>query len=149
MASPLRKALESKAGLKRIHLRLPYIFLPPRFEKISNNRDLILLFKDDFTLHVRWSGALEITHHQISRSAAFSLILYVKETMSRYRTELAVVERFLDAYAENDLQEYRGREPTEWDKRKRLVELEKENEETLDDLLRFIEEQQMGESSGR
>ncbi len=142
MTSHLRKVLENRAGLEKIYIRLPYVFLPPRFEKISRNRDLILLFDDNFTLHVRWSGELEFIHHPLTRKAAFRLVRDVQQRMTRFRRDLDITHRFLNSYAEDVGEGLRSRELTRWDKREKPVELrtEKEEGESLSDLLRFIGE---------
>ncbi len=147
MASRLRRVLENRSGIERIYLRLPYIFLPPRFEKISLNRDLVLLLKDDYTLHVRWSGELEINPHPLTVNAALRLIEDVLNNMTSYRKDLSIASRFLEQHAEGIGDGTRDRELSDWDKRERVVERQEDTplEESLDDLLRYIEEQNLGE----
>jgi hypothetical protein len=93
--SKLRELLETRSGEDQIDFRLPNIFLPPRYQKISKGKDLLLRLDHDFTLHVRWSGLVLTQHHALTIQEAKRLIREVRINRERFSRDLLVFETFI------------------------------------------------------
>jgi hypothetical protein len=114
--SRLRALLEQRATVEDLQFIIPHPFLPPRFRKISQDRNMILLVDADLTIHVRWEGTRLAEHHPLTREAAQHLVREVLRNMKAYRRELEVYSRFLGSWAEQPLGDKRyelPRWPTE------------------------------------
>ena len=118
MSSPLRKLLEREAGWEEFRMIIPYPFLPPRFQKLASNRNMILLLDQDLTLNVRWEGARMHEHHPLTPRAASRLIRDVLEHMSKYRRELGIFSRFVERYGALPFDDQRCLDPIRTKQRK-------------------------------
>lgn len=98
--SPLRRILERGAGGEEFHYVIPHPFLPPRYQGISNNRNMILLMDRDLTLHIRWEGSRMHEHRPLTPKGTMKLLREVSKNMSEYRKELQILSRFIDSYGE-------------------------------------------------
>lgn len=101
--SGLRKILEAKVCDENISVTIPNIFLPPRFRKISNGRDMILFMDRDVTLHVRWEGVTMPAHQPLTKRATNRLIQDVLRTMAKYRSDLYIYSRFMERWADDPM----------------------------------------------
>ncbi len=117
MISPLRKLLEEEAGWEEFRMTIPHPFLPPRFQKLSKNRNMVLLLDRDMTLHVRWEGSRLHEHHPLTPGAARGLIREVSSRMTKYRREVQVFSRFIGQKAEEPFEDNRSPDPLRWKER--------------------------------
>lgn len=99
--SRLRQLLEDKLLEENIFVTIPTIFLPPRFRKISGNRNMVLFMDIDATLHVRWEGTDLLEHRPLTKRACTRLIHEVLQNMNKYRRDLAIYTRFLETWADD------------------------------------------------
>lgn len=102
--SRLRQLLEEA---ERVGFTIPNVFLPPRFRKLAEGRDLILLFDEDFTLHVRWVGERRSQHMPLTRGQALRLMSEALRYMVRYEENLQEFKLFVDEFAEEPLDKER------------------------------------------
>lgn len=128
MASQLRKVLEDKVGEEEIRFTIPHPFLPPRFQEISEGRNMIVLLDRDFMLHVRWEGALSAEHHPLSPGDVRRLLKDVFRRMSTYRRDLEVFGRFANEYGERPFDDHRN-DPVEWEREAEPAKDPEEEEE--------------------
>jgi len=105
--SRLREILERKAIEEDLQFLIPHPFLPPRFRRISENRNMILLIDQELTAHVRWEGARLAEHHPLTVGATRQLIREVMRNMTRYRRELGIYGRFIEEYTEEPFDDER------------------------------------------
>lgn len=101
--SKLRKLLENKVCEENISVTIPNIFLPPRFRKISEGRNMILFMDRDVTLHVRWEGVNMPAHQPLTKRATNRLIQDVLRAMAKYRTDLYIYARFMERWADDPM----------------------------------------------
>jgi len=118
VSSPLRKLLEEEAGWEEFQMIIPHPFLPPRFQNLSENRNMILLLDRDMTLHVRWEGSRIHEHHPLTPGAVNRLVKEVLRKMSKYRGELEVFNRFIQRNAEQPFDDPRALDPIRFKVRK-------------------------------
>lgn len=111
MSSPLRALLEEEAGWEEFQMNIPHPFLPPRYQELSNNRNMILVLDRDMTLHVRWEGSRLHEHHPLTPRATRHLIREVLARMTKYRREIQVFSRFIEQSAELPFDDPRALDP--------------------------------------
>jgi hypothetical protein len=97
-------------------MTIPHPFLPPRFQKLAQNRNMILLLDQDLTLHVRWEGARRYEHHPLTPQAACRLIQEVQSRMVKYRRDIQIFSRFIEQNAEQPFENSRALDPVRWPK---------------------------------
>ncbi len=100
MPQNLREKLERAGGVRNIEFMIPHMFLPPRFKKISEGRNMILLVDPDLVSHVRWEGSLQDEFHPLRRKAVQKLIDGCVARMKDYRSDLGVFSRFIERRTE-------------------------------------------------
>ena len=93
---------------------IPHPFLPPRFQKLSKNHNMILLLDRDMTVHIRWEGSRLHEHHPLTPRAARGLIREVQSYMTKYRREIKVFSRFIEQKAEEPFEDSRAPDPFRW-----------------------------------
>ncbi len=99
-ASQLRQLLDYNAGGEQLEFRIPLIFLPPRFRKLSKERDLLLVLDEYFTINVRWQDEDFHTHHPLTPGESRRLVGEVMKYMKKYRENLRVFGKFLNEWSE-------------------------------------------------
>jgi len=90
---------------------LPHPLLPPRFQDLSEDRNMILFLDQDMTLHVRWEGARIHEHHPLTPGAVNRLVKEVLRNMSKYRKDLEIFNRFVRQNAEQPFEDDRPLDP--------------------------------------
>ncbi len=95
MAKNLKTRLRDLSGEEEIEWIIPHPFLPPRYRKLCQNRNMVLLIDRDFTAHIRWEGARRGEWRSPTPGEVRTLIRQVKKNMRKYRTELDVFLRFV------------------------------------------------------
>ena len=95
MGKTLEEALYEVTGLKEIEFNIPHIFLPPRYRKICENRNMVLVVDEELVIHVRWEGALHDEYLPLTPKAACHLIKECTVRMTNYRRDLGVFSRFV------------------------------------------------------
>jgi hypothetical protein len=103
----LTEFLEEEAGMEEFRFVLPHPFLPPRFQEVSQSRNLILLLDRDLTLHLRWEGARRHKHWPLTPRAAAGLIRDVLSRMTAYRKDMQDFSRFIERVAEQPFEDPR------------------------------------------
>jgi hypothetical protein len=111
VANRLREMLDEDAGWQDFQMVIPAPFLPPRFQELSNGRNMILLLDRDLTLHVRWVGARMHEHRPLTPGGARRLVREVLNRMTKYRRDLQVFARFVDQEAEQPFDDPRFPDP--------------------------------------
>jgi hypothetical protein len=111
MLSQLRKSLNEDAGIGEFEFIIPNSFLPPRFRKLPEQRNLILLVDQDLTIHVRWKGARFHEHHPLTPREAQQLIRESLGYMKKYRRELQIFSRFIGEMGEQPFDDPRPLDP--------------------------------------
>jgi len=91
----LREFLEVAAGAADIDFIIPHPFLPPRYQKQSLCRNLILGMDREFRAMIRWEGELVGRDTYLSPAECSRLIHDVLERMKKYRQELRSLKSFL------------------------------------------------------
>jgi len=110
---------------------LPHPLLPPRFQDLSEDRNMILSLDQDLTLHVRWEGARIHEHHPLTPGAVNRLVKEVLRNMSKYRKDLEIFNRFVRQTAEQPFEDDRPLDPYHF-KERELPPAEKIAEEEED-----------------
>ncbi|KKN44421.1 hypothetical protein LCGC14_0693360 [marine sediment metagenome] len=100
MAKSLKKQLNRALGFDEISFIIPHVFLPPRFKKVSRNRNMIMFMDMDTVLHVKWEGSRQDEHHPLTPGACRRLFKECISNMKRYRKDLDAFSRFVDNEAE-------------------------------------------------
>ncbi len=100
MRRGLKKQLDHVCGFKDIEFIIPHVFLPPRFVKVSKNRNMVLTIDMDMVPHVYWEGALQDAYHPLTPGAVRKLLRECVRNMKKYRQDLDVFARFVDGEAE-------------------------------------------------
>jgi len=98
--SQLRTLLEQGVGVRSFQFIIPHPFLPPRFRKISENRNMILLIDQDVTMYARWEGERLERHQPLSKGAVRQLLREVTQRMKDYRRDLEIYGRFIESQGE-------------------------------------------------
>lgn len=132
MARSLRKRLSETAGFGEVKFEIPHIFLPPRFQKISQGRDMILVLDLDLVVHVHWENTLLEQHRPLTLAEARRLFRECTRNMQKYRGDLSTFARFVDRHAEEPF----------WDPRKDSAEDEPKKEPTAS----IVEEGETGDN---
>jgi len=132
--SPLRELLEKEAGWEEFQMVVPHPFLPPRFRKLAEGRNMIILLDRDMTLHVRWEGARVHEHHPLTPRATQGLIREILRYMTKYRRELQVFSGFVGSCAEQPFDDPRALDPVRF-KDKPLPAAPKEKEKKAEENL--------------
>ena len=100
MAKSLKKQLDRALGFDEISFIIPHVFLPPRFKKVSRNRNMIMFMDMDTVLHVKWEGSRQDEHHPLTPGACRRLFKECIRNMKKYRKDLDAFSRFVDDEAE-------------------------------------------------
>jgi hypothetical protein len=116
MLSRLRKSLNEDAGMGDFEFIIPHPFLPPRFRKLKENQNLILLMDQDLTIHVRWEGSRHHEHHPLTPRAAQRLIQECLTYMKEYRRDVQVFSRFIGEMGEQPFDDPRPLDPARFQK---------------------------------
>ena len=111
MLSRLRKLLNEDAGVGDFEFIIPHPFLPPRYRKLKENQNLILLMDQNMTLHVRWEGSRHHEHHPLTPRAAQRLIHECLVYMKKYRREIQIFSRFVGEMGEQPFDDPRPLDP--------------------------------------
>lgn len=98
--SELRKLLNEEAAFQEFSFIIPHPFLPPRYQKLSRERNMVLFLDQNLTVHVRWEGARMHEHLSLTSKATSRLIKEVLRNMTVYRREINVFSRFIEDFAE-------------------------------------------------
>lgn len=93
--------MEESAGFEPIEFTIPHIFLPPRFEKASQKRNMLLTIDMELVAHIFWEGASEDQVEPLRPAQVRQLLRYCNKRMTQYRSDLGVFGRFVDSSAEN------------------------------------------------
>jgi hypothetical protein len=101
VSKTLSEKLKKFAGFGEILFTIPHIFLPPRFQKLSHNRNMIVVLDPDQVVSVRWEGAQLEDYQPLTSKAASRLIRECLTKMSDYRRDLTILEGFVVAEAED------------------------------------------------
>src|SRR5262245_46238826 len=94
-AHTLVDQLKEIAGRQELTLVIPYPFLPPRFLKDAEGRNLLLRVGKDGGIVTLWEGARFSEHAPIAPKAAIKLLLEVADRGKRYSEELQEWGSFL------------------------------------------------------
>ena len=132
MTSPLRKQLEKEAGWEEFRMIIPHPFLPPRFQKLAKNRNMVLAFDQELTLHVRWEGARFHEHHPLTPRATQRLVREVLNRITKYRRELQVFSRFVVSVGEQPFEELRALDPAPRKKQEEPSAVREEEDEPIE-----------------
>lgn len=95
-----RALLEKVSGDEEIEFIIPHPFLPPRYQELANNSNMILVLDRDMTLHVRWEGARLLEWHSITPGESRRIVASVLRNLEKYREEIKAFGRFVDERAE-------------------------------------------------
>ena len=131
MISRLRKSLNEDAGIGDFEFIIPHTFLPPRFRKLKEKQNLILLLDQDLTLHVRWEGSRHHEHHPLTPRAAQHLARECLAYMRKYRRELQVFSRFIGEMGVQPFDDPRPLDPARLEEPKEAVAPKKETRRIL------------------
>ena len=115
-ASKLREFLESVAGEQELEFIIPHPLLPPRYHRLSEQRNMVVFLGLDFTIHIRWEGARRNEWHSITPKAFARLMREVMKRMTQYRRDLGVFARFVEAVGEHPDSDPRLDSPFYWRK---------------------------------
>lgn len=108
MAKSLREALEDLAGEEELEFIIPHPVLPPRFQDICEDRNMILTLDMDFTIHVRWEGARRNEWLSLTPGGTRRLVREVLRNLTKYRRDLQTYGQFLDRVAEQPFDDPRS-----------------------------------------
>jgi len=122
--------LERLGGEEEIHFVIPYPFLPPRFRKISQERNLLLCMDTDFGTIGKWEGS----HYQewlpFTPRGAYRLMMEVLKNMRRYAEDCFSFAAFVEENgciidsnpgAEDESSRRPDRDPEEIKTEKRII----------------------------
>ena len=120
---------------------IPHPFLPPRYQKLSQERNMILLLDRDMTLHIRWEGSKLHEHLPLTPRAARGLIRECLGRMTKYRRDLQVFSKFIEENAEQPFDDPRALDPIRFKERELppAQPLEEETEDTATELVAEIQ----------
>lgn len=96
----LKRLLEDLVGEQKMEWVIPHPFLPPRYRKICENRNMVLILSPNYTLHIRWEGARRGERISPTPGEVRRLLREVKRNISKYNQELKVFSKFVDEWAE-------------------------------------------------
>jgi len=100
MSKKLKNLLDSLAGEKEIEWIIPHPFLPPRYKKICENRNMVLLLSRNLTVRIRWEGARLGEWISPSPVEIRRLIREVKRKMTDYRKQLDIYSNFITEWVD-------------------------------------------------
>lgn len=139
MTKKLKAHLDRLAGDEEIEWIIPHPFLPPRYKKVCENRNMILLIDRDFTAHIRWEGARRGKWCSPTAGEIRTLIRQVKTKMTTYRRQLDVFSDFVTESVDIPFADPVDNDPSSRREPKKAEPLEDEEDDGVDrplDLLR-------------
>lgn len=98
--SNLRDFLKATAGDEEIEFVIPHLFLPPRYLKDSNRRNLVAILDRDLTIHLRWENARMSPWANITKGEFKRLVSDALRRMMQYQPELKIFGDFVNEVAE-------------------------------------------------
>lgn len=96
MLKDLKKYLKEFAGEKEIEWIIPHPFLPPRYQKRCENRNMILLIDLDFIAHIKWEGARIEDWCSPTPGELRTLLRQVQVKVKKYQKQMVVFSKFVD-----------------------------------------------------
>lgn len=96
----MKDFLDSTAGDEEIEFIIPHTFLPPRYVKEGERRNLIVMLDRDLTVHLRWENSRLGNWANITPGEFRRLMRECLNKESKYRADLKVFADFVGERAE-------------------------------------------------
>lgn len=131
MAKTLRKLLEERVGFEDCKFRIPNVFLPPRYLKISKGRNMVLILDRDSVVHIQWEGSLADPYEALTPGSVRRLMADVFRNQKKYLKDLRTFGHFINQNAEEPFWNPRKDSLNKECEEKDVVLEESENEEII------------------
>lgn len=93
--------LVEKMGQEDVEFVIPHPFLPPRYRKICENRNMIVTLDTENTIQLRWENARLVTWMSPTPGEFRTIVSYARRKMQQYRRDLETFGNFVDRVAED------------------------------------------------
>lgn len=100
MTQTLYRLLEDKAGGEEFQWRIPNSFLPPRFKKLADGKDMLLVLERNYSLNLRIDGEKIQATIVLTPGKARQLLKEITNYCSEYGKQARSLSSFVKNYGE-------------------------------------------------